>query len=299
VGNVDVSAINSGTSTIGITAPNGNAYVTVGGSADRLVVSTAGANIQGTLGVTGNITGSYILGNGSQLTGIDATSIQSGTSNVKVVSSGGNVTVAVGGTSNVAVFSTAGVSVSGNVTAGNLSVTADAVITGNLTVNGTTTTINSNTVTTNDLVINMANNAATAAAANGGGIAVGPAGAAYASLTYNSTANIWTLSNGANTPGILSATGNITGGNILTGGQISATGNITGGNIITGGGSGGNITGANVISATTLSIGSIINSNANGVWATLVMPLPTLTQCLPKQQVHNTLTWQRCTKPMA
>jgi hypothetical protein len=60
------------------------------------------------------------LGNGSQLTGIDATSIQNGTSNVRVVSSGGNVTVGVGGTANVAVFSTGGLSVTGNITGGNV-----------------------------------------------------------------------------------------------------------------------------------------------------------------------------------
>ena len=45
----------------------------------------------GNITTTANISGSYILGNGSQLTGIDATSIQNGTSNVRVVSSGGNV----------------------------------------------------------------------------------------------------------------------------------------------------------------------------------------------------------------
>jgi len=53
-------------------------------------------------------------------------SISNGTSNVTVVSSGGNVTVGVGGTSNIAVFATTGqqvtgiMSVSGNITGGNL-----------------------------------------------------------------------------------------------------------------------------------------------------------------------------------
>jgi hypothetical protein len=65
-----------------------------------------GINVTGEILATANITGSYFLGNGSQLTGIDATSIQNGTSNVRVVSSGGNVTVGVGGTGNVAVFNT-------------------------------------------------------------------------------------------------------------------------------------------------------------------------------------------------
>ena len=42
--------------------------------------------------------------------------------------------------------------------------------------------------------------------------------------------------------GAISATGNVTGGNVLTGGLISSTGNLTGSNIITS----GNITGGNV-----------------------------------------------------
>ncbi len=160
VGSVDVDAIVSGTSTVGISGANGNTFMTVGGTANVLVASTTGVVVTGTMSATGNvtggniltgglidaaggigggnlftsgqvsaagnITGSYILGNGSQLTGIDATSIQNGTSNVKVVSSGGNVTVGIANTSNVVVVSTTGVAVTGtmsatgNTTGGNL-----------------------------------------------------------------------------------------------------------------------------------------------------------------------------------
>jgi hypothetical protein len=86
----------------------------------------------GLISATGNITGNYILGNGSQLTGIDATSIQNGTSNVKVVGSGSNVTVNIGGTSNVVVWATTGqyvtglISATGNVTAANVIVNGTA-----------------------------------------------------------------------------------------------------------------------------------------------------------------------------
>jgi hypothetical protein len=117
----------------------------------------------GLISATGNITGNFFLGNGSQLTGIDATSIQSGTSNVRVVSSGGNVATGIGGTSNVVVVATTGQFVTG----------------------------------------------------------------------------------------VNSVSGNITGGNILTGGLISATGNITGGNLSVGTG--------------TVTVGNIVNSNGNGV----------------------------------
>jgi hypothetical protein len=56
--------------------------------------------------------------------------------------------------------------------------------------------------------------------------------------------------------GIVSASGNVTGGNVITGGLITATGNITGANLITAGqlfvNSGSNVT-------------AIVNSAANGV----------------------------------
>jgi hypothetical protein len=100
---------------------------------------SATGNIQGgnlrTVGIvsaTGNITGSYILGNGSQLTGVDATQIVNGTSNARVVSSGGNIAVGIGGTSNVAVFATTGayvtglISATGNITGANLIINGSA-----------------------------------------------------------------------------------------------------------------------------------------------------------------------------
>jgi hypothetical protein len=70
----------------------------------------------GLISVTGNITsqaniaGSFILGNGSQLTGISAavsvSKISNGTSEANIGVSGGNANISIGGTSNVAVFTT-------------------------------------------------------------------------------------------------------------------------------------------------------------------------------------------------
>ena len=89
---------------------NANGVGNIGGSGlyfGNLFVATVNA---ATISATGNITGDYILGNGSQLTGIsaDSTSIQSGTSNVRVVSSNGNVSVAVDGNA-ILRFTTAGI----------------------------------------------------------------------------------------------------------------------------------------------------------------------------------------------
>jgi hypothetical protein len=101
----------------------------------------------GLISAAGNITGSYIFGNGSLLTGVitSVSNINFGTSNVTVVSSGGNVSVGVGGTSNVAVFATTGeyvtglISANGNITGGNILATTTVYSGGTqvLTVNDT------------------------------------------------------------------------------------------------------------------------------------------------------------------
>jgi hypothetical protein len=116
VGNVDVSSIISGTSTIGIYG-SGQAYLSVNGNANVLVASNTSVLVNGAFSATGNITGNYLFGNGSQLTGVDATQIINGTSNARVVSSGGNIAVGIGGTANVAVFATTGAFVTGVVSA--------------------------------------------------------------------------------------------------------------------------------------------------------------------------------------
>ena len=165
--------------------------VTVTGNATAGNILTSGI-----VSATGTITGNTLLAGGLSLTGN------------AITSPGPTITIdpnGAGGTD-------------GNV-----------VITGNLTVQGTTTTINSNTISTNDLTINMANNAANATAANNGGIEVGPVGAPYATLLYNTAANVWVASLG------ISSSGNVTGTNLLTGGLISATGNVNTGNVLTGG----------------------------------------------------------------
>jgi hypothetical protein len=183
--------------------------------------NVTGGNVltDGVVSATGNVTGNYFLGNGALLTGVitSVANINNGTSNVTVVSSGGNVTVGVGGTANVAVFDTTGeyvtgvVSASGNVT-GNYFIGNGSQLTG----------VAASSVYANALIGNTLSS----------------------NVLYSSLTQVGTLAN-------LSVTANVTGGNVLTGGLISATGNITGGNIITAGPS-GNISGANVISGTTL-----------------------------------------------
>jgi len=291
---IDATSIQNGTSSVSVIASGGNVRANVAG-ATITTTSASGVAVTGIVSATGNITGSYVLGNGSQLTGIDATSIQNGTSSVSVIASGGNVRANVAGatittTSASGVAVTGIVSATGNITGGNVNVgnitiatdlisslnstiTIDpatvgnaglVVINGNLQVNGNTTTINSNVVSTNDLTVNYANNAINSAAANGGGIEVGPIGGAFITWLYNNTANVWTSSGG------VSAVGNITGGNILgganvnatthTGSTVSVTGNIDGGNLRTGGLI--SATGAITVGGDMSLIGNIVDTGA-------------------------------------
>lgn len=67
----------------------------------------------GNISSAGNVSGTYFLGNGSQLTGLSAavsvSKIVNGTTEANVGISGGNLAVTIGGTSNVAVFTSTGI----------------------------------------------------------------------------------------------------------------------------------------------------------------------------------------------
>ena len=172
-----------------------NAWTRILSTANIITANTIAVN--GNISAAGNVTGNYIFGNGSQLTGISALSasyIANGTSNVDIPTVNGNVTIGIGGTGNVAVFSTTGeyitgvLSVSGNVTGGNL-------FFGSGTVSGTGT-VHANSIS---IVGNVTS----------GSISTGDIGAG----------NI--INNG-----IISATGNITG-NYFIGNGSALTGIVT------------------------------------------------------------------------
>ena len=232
---------------------------------------TASTHSGGLISVTGNITGNYFIGNGSQLTGVSTgtpTQIVSGTSNVSVISSGGNVSVGVGGTGNIAVFATTGeyvtgvVSASGNivsaanVTGGNILTGGLISATGTLSVTGATTlgtastgNLSAGNVTTGGIVSAAGN--VTGGNLSGTNIA--------GTLTTAAQTNITSVG----TLGSLAVTANVTGGNILTGGLVSAASTITGtshlGSVVS---VTGNITGGNISTAGLLTASNnlIVNS---------------------------------------
>jgi len=79
-------------------------------------------------------------------------------------------------------------------------------------------------------------------------------------------ANLVTPNIGAATGSSLSVTGNVTGGNLNSGGIVSATGNVTGGNVTTAGlvTATGNVTGGNLVTAGVITAtGNITGGNVN------------------------------------
>jgi filamentous hemagglutinin len=185
--------------------------------------------LTGTFG--GNVSANYFFGNGSQLTGIDATQISSGNSNIKISTANGNAVVNIGGTSNVVVFTTNSVDVTGavnatgNVVAGN--------VTSNATVSGVTVTASGNV---------------------NGGNAVVTGDVSAATGTFSGNVGAGNLNSAAAVNAVtVTASGNLVGGNAnVTAGvfatTVTASGNVNGGNINTNSivGTDITVTGANV-----------------------------------------------------
>ena len=265
-----VANINNGTSNVRIDASGGNILANVGGVANVFAITTVGANVDGTLGVTGNVTGSnlttagtanvgtlsvtgsgnvtgnlgvtgnidasYYLGNGYYLTGIitSVANINNGTSNVRIDSSGGNILANVGGVANVFAITTVGANVDGTLG-----------VTGNITGGNLTTT----------------------GIGNIGTLAVTGA----ATITGNTTVTANIAGGNITTAGLISATGNVTGGNITTTGLVSATGNVTGGNIDTAGlvSATGNVTGGNLTTTGIANVGTLSVTGSGNVTGNL------------------------------
>jgi hypothetical protein len=181
-------------------------------------VSAGNVLTTGLVSATGNIQGNFFIGNGSQLTGIDATAIQNGTANVRTFLNG-NVTTSAGGTANVLNVTSTGTivtgteSVTGTATVGNLATAGTVSATGNI-LGGANLSITGNSFT-------MGTSLNTVSINNG---------------TFSIVGNVQAgqLRGGlVSTFGTVVADGNITGGNVLTAGTVSATGTGVFGNITT------------------------------------------------------------------
>ena len=205
----------------------------------------------GNVSAAGNVTGNYLLGNGTFITGLSASKIFNGTSEANIGTSGGNANITIGGTSNVVVVSTAGISVAGTVQAsGNISA---SYFIGN---GYTLTSINGANVTGLN----------TAAISNGtSNVTISTSGGNITASVGGTPNVVVTATTGISVAGTVQASGNITGGNISIGsgtstaGSYSASGQITGGNITTAGqltvNSGANVTA--ILNGATSGVGNI------------------------------------------
>jgi len=209
-----VSNVSNGTSNLNIPAVNGNVNISVGGTANVLVVTATGANIGGTANVVGNAnvgnigatTGIFTTGN---ITTINSGLLQNGNSNITITANAnishyvtGNATsqLTIAGTGvNVAGYA----NVVGNANVGNIGATTAIFTTGNIT------TVNSG------LLQNGNSNVTITANAN-----------ISHYVTGNATSQLTIAGTGVNVAGYANVVGNANIGNIGTA-QVLASANVT------------------------------------------------------------------------
>jgi hypothetical protein len=239
------NAVISGTTSLGgniISDANVTGTVTGGNLATAGTISATGNISGGNVSLSGNIVASYYSGNGSQLTGVSASSanaetltgtfiannvVDSSLQTVGVLSSlsvngevnqtGGNINTsgyvsATGSVTGSQIYTSGAVSATGDVTGANLYTGGEVSATGTVT----------------------GGNLATVGTISASGDVTGYNVYADNGISATGTitgSDIYTSGSG----GDISGSGNITGGNIITGGLITATGEVTGANLVTGG----------------------------------------------------------------
>ena len=221
----------NGTSEANIGTSAGNANISIGGTSNVAVFTTAGLNITGAVSASGNITGGNLITSAA----VSAASV-SASGNI----TGGNI---LGGANvNATTHTGATVSVTGNVTGGNLnaaglSLSSNVVSALNLSSSLTAATniVAIGNVTGGNIITAAAVSAASVSAS--GNITGGNLNAAGLSLSSNVVSAL-NLSSSLTAATTVVAIGNITGGNIITAAavsaaSVSASGNITGGNVNT------------------------------------------------------------------
>ena len=288
VGNIDVSSITAGNSSLGFYGTSGNAFITVNGTANVLTATITGVSVTGTIQTNGTITGGNLsagtgyISTGGNVTGgnvLYGAGVVSGTGTITAATvnaatigntgaqfTGASISAATIGNTG-AVHNGTTVSVTGNVTGGNV-LYGTGVVSGTGIVSAATVnaaTIGNTGAVHNGTTVSVTGNV-TGGNVTGGNVIYGTGVVSGTGTVYAATVNAATIGNASASliGATVSATGNVTGGNVIVSGvlistnTISATGNITGGNISIGSGSStagsysasGNITGGNVVYGT-------------------------------------------------
>jgi hypothetical protein len=237
IGNVSVTQIASGTSEVSIAAPNSDVAITVNGVIDVAVVSDSGVTVTGTINADGNITGGnlYSLGLVSSVGTVTAPFFVGNGSfltGITAVSSYGN--------SNVLLLL--------NTSASNIVPASNNTFSlGSATRQWKDLYVSNATIFMNSVPLSLTS--ANVLTVNG-----------QAVLTNGSTSSVSTT--GTVQGAVVSATGNVQGGNLRSSGSASVTGNITGGNLsVSGSLSSSNISATGLVSA----VGNITGGNLSAV----------------------------------
>jgi hypothetical protein len=222
-------------------------------------IDAVSLDTSGDISATGNVSGSFFIGNGSLLTGVVSSY---GDSNVAAYlpTYTGNLNSLQANVTTTANVNANNVSVTNAIVSGSLTTTGNAVIGGDLVVNGNTVQINVTELNVEDPIIGVGRGA------NNSPLTVDDGKARGVQLWYYDTAEEqafigWDTANSriiaaANVSTVNDVVSVNDYGNFITG-NITAANVTASGNIITGSGSGGNISGANVISANTVSAATI------------------------------------------
>ena len=260
-------AVPSATTAITVTS-NAQPNITSLGTLTSL--SVTGNIVSGNANLGNSATANYFIGSGNNLSNIQSANITGTVANANYAAYAGDVVNA--SQSNITSLGTlTSVSVSGNANIGNIGtgiITATGNITGANLITGGTLSVTGNANVGNIGAIGVyATTLSATGNANVGNIgATGVVATTLeGSLTTNAQPNITSIgiltsisvSGNANIgnigTGIITATGNITGANLITGGTLSVTGNTTVGNLSVL----GNLTAGNIV------VDSIVNGNSN------------------------------------
>jgi|688.fasta_scaffold299948_1 hypothetical protein len=304
VGNINADKIFNGTTSVEIPVTNGNANITIGGTANVAVFATTGQFINGLISATGlisaagNVTGGNLRTAGQMSATGDVTGDNINVSGNILISrdaSAGqptirftdtDTTVTDGQVLGAVEWFTSDATPGARVTAGIRAIAAGTI--GNANVQILTST--NGAAATAKFVVDNVGNVGIANAVPLDTLAV--TGTAYISGNTTVVANIsggnalisGQASAGGNvtganliTAGLATVTGNVTGGNVISVGAVSAgaagistTGNVTGGNVNSNGliSATGNVTGANIVAAQGMFTGNL-SATANTVTSNL------------------------------
>lgn len=261
VQNYSANSLSGGTSNVTVYS-NSTVNISSAGIANVLIIASTGTATTGNIGATGNISGNYILGNGSQLTGIAGGSSYSNANVISLLSAFGSNTISATGNvtagyfigngsqltglpagytnANLATLGSNVISTTGTITSGNILGTN--ILTGGL-ISATGNVIGGNISATNHTGTTISITGTVTAASTVGGVITG------SSTSVTGTINGTTLTGTSLTV----STGNITGGNLVLSGAIEDSGQLdirttaSNGNIVlTPNGTGNINTGANV-----------------------------------------------------